>query len=85
MPGVFLMDAEQVKALLMAGLANCDIEVSGEGNHFNISVVGDVFEGLNAVKKQQLVYAVLNDAIADGSIHAVNMKTLTRAEALSAQ
>ena len=85
MPGVFLMDAEQVKALLMAGLANCDIEVSGEGNHFNISVVGDVFEGLNAVKKQQLVYAVLNDAIADRSIHAVNMKTLTRAEALSAQ
>lgn len=79
------MQAEEIKALLMAGLANCDVDVSGEGNHFDITVVGDVFEGLNAVKKQQLVYAVINEHIASGTIHAVNMKTLTRAEALSAQ
>ncbi len=79
------MQAEEIKALLMAGLADCDVEVSGEGNHFDISVVGDVFEGLNAVKKQQLVYAVINEHIASGTIHAVNMKTLTRAEAASLQ
>ena len=51
----------------------------------DISVVGDLFEGLNAVKKQQLVYAVINEHIASGTIHAVNMKTLTRAEAASLQ
>jgi acid stress-induced BolA-like protein IbaG/YrbA len=79
------MQAEEIKALLMAGLADCDVEVSGEGNHFDISVVGDVFEGLNAVKKQQLVYAVINEHIASGTIHAVNMKTLSRAEAASLQ
>jgi acid stress-induced BolA-like protein IbaG/YrbA len=79
------MQAEEIKALLMAGLADCDVEVSGEGNHFDISVVGDVFEGLNAVKKQQLVYSVINEHIASGTIHAVNMKTLTRAEAASLQ
>jgi acid stress-induced BolA-like protein IbaG/YrbA len=79
------MQAEEIKALLMAGLADCDVEVSGEGNHFDISVVGDVFEGLNAVKKQQLVYSVINEHIASGTIHAVNMKTLTRAEAVSLQ
>ncbi len=77
------MQAEEIKALLIAGLASCDVEVSGEGNHFDISVVGDVFEGLNAVKKQQLVYAVINEHIASGTIHAVNIKTLTRAEAAS--
>jgi acid stress-induced BolA-like protein IbaG/YrbA len=79
------MQAEEIKALLMAGLVDCDVEVSGEGNHFDISVVGDLFEGLNAVKKQQLVYAVINEHIASGTIHAVNMKTLTRAEAASLQ
>lgn len=79
------MQVDEIKALLMAGLADCDVEVSGEGNHFDISVVGDVFEGLNAVKKQQLVYAVINEHIASGTIHAVNMKTLTRAEAASLQ
>jgi acid stress-induced BolA-like protein IbaG/YrbA len=74
------MQAEQVKQILVAQLSDCDIEVSGDGSHFDITVVGDVFEGLNAVKKQQVVYAALNTHIADGSIHAVNMKTFTRTE-----
>ncbi|WP_339338725.1 BolA family protein [uncultured Oceanicoccus sp.] len=75
------MDPENVKQLLQQHLADCDIEVTGDGRHFDITVVGDIFEDLNAVKKQQLVYAALNPQIADGSIHAVNMKTFTRAEA----
>jgi acid stress-induced BolA-like protein IbaG/YrbA len=74
------MQAEQVKQLLLAQLTDCDIDVRGDGNHFEITVVGDVFEGLNAVKKQQVVYAALNPQIADGTIHAVNMKTYTRSE-----
>ena len=44
----------------------------------NDSVIGDVFEGLRPVKKQQLVYAVLNEHIASGAIHAVNMRLYTR-------
>lgn len=74
------MQVEQVKALLVAHLPDCDIEVSGDGSHFDLTIIGDAFEGLNAVKKQQLVYAGLNTQIADGSIHAVNMKLFTRAE-----
>ena len=74
------MQVDQVKALLEAHLSDCDIEVTGDGSHFDLTIVGDVFDGLNAVKKQQLVYAALNAQIADGSIHAVNMKLFTRAE-----
>jgi len=74
------MQAEEVKQLLEKHLTDCDIEVAGDGSHYDITAVGDAFEGLNAVKRQQLVYAGLNAHIADGSIHAVNMKTYTRAE-----
>lgn len=74
------MQVEQVKALLQEQLQDCDIEVTGDGSHFDMTIVGDVFEGLNAVKKQQLVYAALSAQIADGSIHAVNMKLFTRTE-----
>lgn len=74
------MQPEEVKQLLANHLVDCAIEVSGDGRHFDITVVGDIFEGLNAVKKQQLVYAALNEKIADGAVHAVNMKTYTRAE-----
>ncbi len=74
------MQSDEVKEILEAQMPGCEIEVAGDGRHFDVTVVGDVFEGLNAVKKQQLVYAGLNQYIADGSVHAVNMKTYTRSE-----
>jgi acid stress-induced BolA-like protein IbaG/YrbA len=74
------MEPDQVKAALIAGLENCDITVQGEGSHYDILVVGELFAGLRPVKRQQLVYAVLADFIADGSMHAVNIRTHTAAE-----
>jgi len=74
------MAPEEVQALLESGLENCEIEVAGDGSHFDILVVGEVFADLRAVQKQQLVYGVLSEQIADGSIHAVNIRTFTPAE-----
>ena len=74
------MLAQEIKTLLEAGLENCEVAVEGEGDHFDILVVGEVFAGLRAVQKQQLVYGVLNEHIANGSIHAVNIRTYTPAE-----
>jgi len=42
--------------------------------------VGEVFEGLNAVKRQQFVYKILNPYIVDGRLHAVSIQTFTPAE-----
>jgi acid stress-induced BolA-like protein IbaG/YrbA len=75
-----LMDAAMVKALLEAHLEDCEFHVQGEGSHYDITAIGTVFDGLRPVKKQQLVYAALSDQIADGSIHAVNIRTYTPAE-----
>lgn len=74
------MDAASVKTLLQQHMQDCEFHVEGEGSHYNIAAIGDVFEGLRPVKKQQLVYAALKDHIADGSIHAVNIRTYTPAE-----
>lgn len=74
------MQTEQIKALLEAELADSQVDVAVDGSHLNLVVVSPVFEGLRPVKKQQLVYAVLADKIADGTLHAVNMKTFTPAE-----
>jgi len=75
------MQPEAVKQLLLDKLADCDVDVSGDGRHFAIVVIGDIFAGLTPVKKQQLVYGALSELFADGSIHAVDkLVTLTRAE-----
>jgi acid stress-induced BolA-like protein IbaG/YrbA len=74
------MDAETVAALLHNGMPECEFKVQGEGNHYDIIAIGSVFDGLRPVRKQQLVYAALKDNIADGSIHAVNIRTFTPSE-----
>jgi acid stress-induced BolA-like protein IbaG/YrbA len=74
------MDAATVKVLLQDHLSECEFHVQGEGNHYDIVAIGAVFEGLRPVKKQQLVYAALNEQIADGSIHAINIRTYTPAQ-----
>jgi len=74
------MDAATVRQLLEQHLQNCEFHVQGEGSHYDITAIGEVFQGLRPVKKQQLVYGALGECIADGSVHAVNIRTFTPAE-----
>ena len=74
------MDAAAVKVLLQNHMHECEFHVQGEGSHYDIVAIGAVFEGLRPVKKQQLVYAALTSHIADGSVHAVNIRTFTPQE-----
>jgi len=74
------MNADDVKALLEKQLAGCDIKVEADGSHINIIVIGDIFDGKRSVQRQQLVYTALQEHIASGIIHAVNMKTYTAQE-----
>jgi acid stress-induced BolA-like protein IbaG/YrbA len=75
------MQPDDVKQLLQTRLPGCEVEVNGDGRHFAIRVIGEVFAGLTPVKKQQVVYAALSEQFADGSIHAVDqLVTLTPAE-----
>lgn len=71
------MDATAVKALVEAGLPDCEVEVEGGDGKFAVAVTGGVFEGLSRVKRQQLVYATLKEPIADGRVHAVQIRTAT--------
>jgi acid stress-induced BolA-like protein IbaG/YrbA len=75
------MTANDVKALLDVAFENADISVTGEGANFQLSIVSDVFADKRAVARQQMVYAVLNDQIASGDIHAVTMTLKTLNEA----
>lgn len=78
------ISAQEIKALLDSALPGCEIQVVGEGGKYRVMATGDVFAGLSAVKRQQKVYAVLNDHISSGAIHAVSMQLLGNDEAGSA-
>ena len=71
------MDIKEIETLLKDSLNLAEVYVKGEGSHFNIIAVSDAFADMSRVKRQQFVYAPLNPFIADGSMHAVSIKTFT--------
>ncbi len=79
------MTPEEVQQMIQAGLPNCEVKVEGDGSHFEAIVIGDEFDGLSLVKKQQKVYATLGDKITSGELHALTIKTYTPAEWEKAQ
>lgn len=75
------MEPQALAELLRERMPGYEIDVSGDGRHFEVILIGEGFEGLRTLKRQQLVYAALAQEIADGTVHAVQMRTLTPAEA----
>jgi acid stress-induced BolA-like protein IbaG/YrbA len=74
------MNPDDVKKRIVAELPECEVTVTGDGSHFEAIVVGEVFAGLTPVKKQQLVYASVNDLITSGELHALSIKAYTPEE-----
>lgn len=78
------MQPSDVKALLEARIDGCEFHIQGEGCNFQVIAVGAIFEGLNPVKRQQLIYSALSEEIASGALHAVSIKTYTPSQWQSA-
>ncbi len=74
------MSPDEIKSVIESAIADSRAEVSTDGSHVHLTVISPSFEGLSAVKKQQLVYGSLKDAIASGVIHAVHMNVYTPEE-----
>tara|TARA_B100000767_G_scaffold272965_2_gene301903 strand:+ start:4243 stop:4479 length:237 start_codon:yes stop_codon:yes gene_type:complete len=68
---------KEIIDLIQAQMSVDHLEVELSGNHCSVTVVSAEFEGLSAVKKQQCIYQCLNEKIASGEIHAVNIRALT--------
>lgn len=74
------MTNEEIASLLKSELILADVKVKSEGSHFQIIAVDDRFEEMSRVKKQQLIYGPLSEKIADGTMHAITIKTFTEVQ-----
>jgi acid stress-induced BolA-like protein IbaG/YrbA len=75
-----MMHPDQIKQLILAGMACDHLELDGDGHHFEAVVVSAEFAGKNRVQRQQRVYQTLSDKLATGELHALSFKTLTPEE-----
>ena len=71
------MDPKEIEVRLKDAIDLTEVHVTGENSHYQVIAVGEVFADLSRVKQQQLIYAPLQDKIADGSIHALTIKAYT--------
>lgn len=50
-------------------------DLTGGGDHLQVSVVSSAFDGLNRIRQHQLVYAALQQELATEAIHALALNT----------
>lgn len=75
------METDAVKQLIQAGMPGaCEVEVSGDGRHFEAVVVSDEFEGKSLITRHRMVMATVHSEIASDALHALSVKTFTFAE-----
>ena len=74
------MTESEISTLIAEQIADANIDIQINGNSFMLRVVSPLFEGLRSLKRQQLVYACINDKIKSGEMHAVTMRLFTPSE-----
>ncbi len=71
---------ETIQTLIEQAIDCEHLKVEGDGSHFSVVVVSEAFANLRSVKRQQMVYATVNEHIASGAIHALSIKAYTNDE-----
>jgi acid stress-induced BolA-like protein IbaG/YrbA len=74
------MTAEEIQALITAGLPCEHCELEGDGRHWYATVVSKAFEGKRLIQRHQQVYATMGTRMQTDEVHALSMKTFTPAE-----
>ncbi len=75
-----MVSPSQVSEMIKASLPDAEVgveDLTGGGDHYQVTVVSSQFEGLALVKQHQLVYAAVRDAMSSEAIHALALKTYT--------
>ena len=70
---------EDIKKWIEQNLAESEVEISGDGRHFDAVIVCAGFAGKSRIQQHQMVYAALGDRMKD-DIHALSMRTMTPAD-----
>jgi acid stress-induced BolA-like protein IbaG/YrbA len=75
-----MMAQDEIRAIVAAAIPDSDVTVTdltGELDHFQVTVVSPRFEGRTLIERHQMVQTPLRAAVDDGRIHALTLKTFT--------
>ena len=73
-----MIHPDEVKKMVQGAFSNAQVEVhdqTGTFDHFEIFVMSSQFIGKSLLEQHRTVQAAVQEALADGRIHAVQIKT----------
>ncbi len=71
-------DLGEIERMIADALPGAAVEVAdetGTGDHLRATVAAPQFEGLSRIAQHRLVKAAVEERFADGTIHALSIKT----------
>ena len=74
------MHPDQIKQIILAGMACEHLALDGDGQHFEALIVSAEFVGKSRGQRQQHVNIILKAKFDSGELHALSFKTLTPEE-----
>lgn len=75
------METQAIVELIKAGMPGADVEVTGDGRHFEAVVVSSDFEGKTLVQRHRMVMNTVQQQIASDELHALSIKAYTPEQA----
>ncbi|MBD2134797.1 BolA family transcriptional regulator [Sphaerospermopsis sp. FACHB-1094] len=75
-----MITPQQVEDMIKAELPDAQVDVqdlTGGGDHYQVTVVSSQFAGKGLVQQHQMVYGALKQAMSTEAIHALALKTST--------
>ncbi|MCL6436802.1 MAG: BolA family transcriptional regulator [Leptolyngbyaceae cyanobacterium HOT.MB2.61] len=75
-----MVSPEQVEAMIKAEIPDAQVQVqdlTGGGDHYQVTVISSEFEGKGLVQQHQMVYGAVRQAMSSEAIHALALKTYT--------
>ena len=74
------MNAESMKKRLLEAFPDANVSINdltGGGDHWDVTVVSNAFEGKRLIQQHQMVYAVFQEELDSGELHALKLSTKT--------
>ena len=69
-----MITADEIKQRLETGITDSTVTVTdmtGTQDHYDVTVISSVFEGVSMVERHRMVYAPLSDVMG-GALHALS-------------
>ena len=68
---------EIIKKVLKENIDESIISVSGSEAKYTVEIASDMFLGKNTIDRHKIIYALLDEYIKSGEIHALTIKAYT--------